>query len=239
MADSSLALCFSPPTEIAARVRSGEFFREARLVYHQRYHDLMTERYLYLSVTGVSLCISLMAFVAVNLFFPLKTNVPFIYTTRDSVSDLPRMRLIGNPGEDANLSLRRFLVENYVRMREEYRVEWLERNDGGVISQSAPDVAAEYRAWMDPRNPDSPVTRFQRRATRSVRSVQVRSVSADTNQMEARVEAVVEDGLVQRKEVSVANITFRFEDIQVDQKTGATTPLTFIVTAYTSTPVQE
>jgi type IV secretory pathway component VirB8 len=239
MADSPPPLVATHPQVILEKLRSGEFFREARMIYHQRYHDIMAERYLYLAITALSVFILLVAVVAVNLFFPLKTNVPFIYTTNDSVNEVPRMQAMGQVDSDPNMVLRQFLVSNYVRVREEYNVNMIERSANGVKSQSTPEVFASYQATMNPQNPDSPIARFQRRATRSVRVIDIRPTASDLNQMQVRFEALVEEGLVRRKEMGVANITFSFADIQVNQSTGATTPLEFTVTDYHSNPVQE
>lgn len=237
MADSESAP--TSPQQILERLRRGEFFRESRLIYHQRYHDIMAERYLYLIVTGVSLVILFFSVIAVNMFFPLKTNVPFIYTTSDIVNDVPRMQIIGEPGRDANLVLREFLASTYVRMREEYNIDKIDLNVSGVRNQSVPEVFNTYQASLDPQNPASPIAKYQRRATRTIRVADIKPISSDMNQMQVRYEATVTEGVAVRKERGLVNITFRFKDIQVNQTSGATTPLEFTVTAYSSTPVQE
>lgn len=239
MADSPPLSEPTPPQVILDKLRSGEFFRETRLIYHQRYHDLIAERYLYVAITALSVLILFFAFIAVNLFFPLRTNVPFIYTTNDIVNDLPRMRALGSVGSDPNVVLREFLASSYVRLREEYDANTLDRNATSIKSQSAADVFAEYQSALNPQNPASPIARFQRRATRSIRILEIHPASADLNEMQVRFEGLVTEGVARRKELGVANITFSFADIQVDQTTGATTPLEFTVTAYNSNPVQE
>src|SRR5688572_4787695 len=115
--------------EIAKKVRTGEYFREARTMYDVLLHDLMAERYFYVFITGMALLSLAIAFFAVQSLYPLRTPVPFIVSTSDSVEDLPRIRtVIGIRGENPSDALARFLVQNYITFREEYDISSFDRN---------------------------------------------------------------------------------------------------------------
>jgi type IV secretory pathway component VirB8 len=229
----------TPSALILSKVRSGEFFREAHLEFHRKYHDIMAERYIYLGITGLAIIIFIFAFVAMNLFFPLKTQVPFIFSTNDIINDLPRMQAIGQVGKDANQSLKEYLLASYVKTRESYNIDMLDLNASSVKSHSTDEVFNVYQAALDPRNPNSPIARFQRRATKSVNVLGIAPTSRSGNEVQVRYEATITEGVAIQKERGIANITFRFDDIQVNQRTGATSPLAFQVTSYTTKPVKE
>src|SRR5687768_10446749 len=107
--------------EIAEKVRTGEYFREARGMYDVTVNDPMSERYLYVCITALAMMILVVSVYAAQQLYPLSRSVPFIFNTHDIVNDLPRMKsLVSVKGEDAGEALLRFLVKNYVTMRESY-----------------------------------------------------------------------------------------------------------------------
>lgn len=225
------------PAEVAEKIRSGEYFREAEKAYHYLYHDPMSERYMFLGISIFSLLISLLALIAVNLLYPLNQDVPFIYNADDITNEAPSIRLIGHTKEDPNLRMKRFLVESYVRQREEYNIDMLERSASVVRSQSTDEVFVEYQRLLNPNNPESPITKYQRQATRTVDILSSRLVAAD--QMEVTFDAYVNSPAGLKKTLMRANITFRFDDIEVNQSTGETTPMVFVVMAYQTRPLQQ
>lgn len=218
------------PAQMAEKIRSGEYFREAKQAYDIAYHAPMAERYAFMGMTAVSLLIFMMALIAMLLLYPLKTEVPFIYHTADIVDDYPRMQPIGAPGEDANQVIKQFLVSNYVRLREGYHIDLIERNANGVLSQSNDAVFEAYESLMNPSNPSSPVVLFERRAVRKVAITGYRQLT--DNQMTVYYDEMIRSSRGTQKSAKQATVTFEFTPIEIDQETAQTSDLVFMVTDY-------
>lgn len=222
--------------EIAENIRSGEFFREAMQDYHARYNDLISERYFYLGVTALTLLMLLLSLIAMVMLQPLKSRVPVIYSSENVWDDLPSIKKLGNVNTDPNVQLKRFLLANYVKLREEYSIETVERNANGVKSQSTEEVYDAYQQEMDPRNPASPIAQFERQSIRQVTVTgfqQIKS-SAGEDTVNVNFTATVTSPGGKKITQMRAIISFRFDNIEVNQKTGETTPLNFIITQYQS-----
>lgn len=224
-----------PDDNIKEKIQTGDFFRESMDSYHAQYHDIMAERYFFLGVSALSLLMFMMALIGMIMLSPLKTDVPFIYSSTNVENDYPRIKALGSKEEDPNLLLKRFMVINYLKLREEYRVSILERNRAGVEAQSSEDVFQEYVALLDPRNPESPIKKYQRLAVRNIKPISYNLKSNEDGSQVANIlykEEVVTSGA----DISVRNmraiITFSFENVKVNQTTGEASPIKFFVTGY-------
>jgi type IV secretory pathway component VirB8 len=223
--------------EIAEKVRTGEYFREARGMYDMSVHDPMAERYLYIFITVLALVILAIAQSSMQGLYPLNTQVPLIVDTNDTVEDLPRIQsLVTGKDEAPAESLLRFLVRNYVIMREEYNINTFDRNVNGLKSQSSEAVVKEFQQYIDPRNPDSPITLYQRHSRRHVTVLAIRRVG---DGMEVVYDAVVESKTDIKKSRWRADIAFQYSGIELDDKTDKVKPLTFVVTNYHSKRLQD
>jgi type IV secretion system protein VirB8 len=218
-------------SEVAEKIRSGEFFRESRAMYDFSVHDPMVERYLYVIISVLAGVIFFISISAVHGLYPLKTSVPFIVNSNNIVEDRPNIRtLITQKGEDASTALLRFVVQNYVTLREEYDINIIDRDANGIKAQSNEATFAEYQKLTDPANPESPIAQYQRHSTRKITVLFTRQLSPTT--MEVTFEAAVISKDEIKKSNWQANITFNYSGIALDENTGKTKPFTFVVTSY-------
>lgn len=223
--------------EIAEKVRTGEYFREARKMYDLTIHDPMAERYMYVFITAIALLILLVALGAAQGLYPLKSEVPLIFDTHDPVEDIPHIRgLLFSKSDDPSEALLRFFVKHHVEVREEYNIATFDRNVNSVKSESTEEVFREYQAQIDPRNPDSPITVYQRHSKRKINIISARRLSES---MEVLFEAVVESRVDVKKTYWRANIAFKYSGVELDEKTGKVKPVIFIVTKYHSKRLQD
>jgi type IV secretion system protein VirB8 len=218
-------------TEVAEKIRSGEYFREARAMYDFAVHDPMAERYFYVLVCALAGIIFLASIVAVNGLYPLKRSVPFIVNSMNITEDYPNIRtLISQKDETASTAVLRFVIKNYVVLHEEYDINTFDRNGNGVKSQSTEAVFAEYQRLTNPTNPESPIALYQRHSRRSINVLSTRQTGNDS------IEAVFEATVIGKNEVKKsrwqANITFNYSGVALDESTGKVKPFTFTVTGY-------
>ena len=218
--------------DIAEQIRSGEFFRESQRMYDFAVHDPMAERYLYLLITSLAVLVFFIAFIAMQGLYPLRQSVPFIVSSNDIVEELPSIKsLLAYKGEGAEDALLRFVVENYVRLREEYNIETFDRNVNGVKSQSSEEVYQAFQRQIDPRNPESPITLYQRHSHRKISILSSKRLK-DGSSMEVVFESSIEGKNEIKKARWQANIAFHYIGVTIDQDTAKLTSSEFLVTQY-------
>ncbi len=237
----SRAMEQKPPEEyleIAEKVRTGEYFREARSMYDLAVHDPMAERYLYIAITAIAGMILFVAVIAARGLYPLSSAVPFIVNSNNIVDDLPRISMLAYKGEDPSAAMLRFLVNNYVTFRESYDIESFDRNISGIRSQSTEGVFREFQQAIDPRSPDSPIALYQRHSRRSIRVVSSKRLP-EQNAMEVTYEAIVEGPTGIKTTMWQATIDFEYNGVTLDEETDKVKPINFIVTQYRNKRMQE
>jgi type IV secretory pathway component VirB8 len=223
--------------KIAQKVRSGEYFREARSMYDVTINDPMAERYVYVFITTCALMIFFIAYMAMDGLYPLQGAVPLIYLTHDLIEDIPHVRgLQRYKNEDPGDALLRFLVKNYTLQREEYTIASFDRNVNGVKSQSSDEVFKQFQQFIDPHNAQSPIKVYQRH---SKRKVNVLSVRRSGDSAEVVFEAVVDSRTDVKKSHWRANVGFQYSGIELDGNSGTVKPMKFVVTEYNSKRLQD
>jgi type IV secretory pathway component VirB8 len=226
--------------EIADKVRTGEYFREAQSMYDIRVHDPMSERYFYILITALSLMSFVVTYSAMKSLYPLEKEIPFAISANDLANDVPRIRpLIESKGEDPSHALLRFLVNNYVISYESYDIDTVERNASGVRSQSATEVFSDYQRLMDPRNPESPIALYQRHSTREIKVISSFIPDPEEALMEIIYEATVTSKTDVKKTRWQADVGFSYNGLALDEETGKVTPIEFKVISYRTKRLQD
>lgn len=228
--------------DIANKVRSGEYFRDARAMVDIDIHEPMSDRYWFIFITIASFLTTGVAVVAWLGLYPLKPQVPFIFATNDIVEDLPKVKTLrAYRGEDTNFALRRHLVQHYVKLREEYNADFFDRNNYAIEQISSPEVTKEYQIAVSPLNPTSPITLYQRHTERKINIISYQNIENSNKKQdlvkEYNVRVVYEEILKigeseNRRESYQVDIAFLYKDIKLDKTTGTVEPYRFYVTSY-------
>ncbi len=223
---------------IAEKIRSGEFFRESRSMYDFTVHDPMAERYVFVLITGLAAAIFLIAMSAMNSLYPLQSSLPFIVNAYDLTEERPVITsMLDHKGENVDKAMLRFMANNYLTFREEYNIATFDRSMSGLRSQSSDEVFKEFERFIDPRNPESPITLYQRHSTRTINILRITPIGP--NDIEAIFEATVSSGKGEAKKSRwQANITFNYSGIALDEEKGRVKPITFQVTQYRTKRIQ-
>ena len=223
--------------EIAAEVESGEYYAKAREWYSALYHAPIPERCFFIVVMALALLTTYFAVTSFLALQPINPAVPFVVVSHDVFEEVPSIRHIALPREAPDSALMRFLVENYVKEREEYNFDRYGRDVSGVRGQSDAATYAAYQQLIDPQNPRSPVALYERHTQRNiwVRSTLVHA-SQDPHTAVVEFTATTIHGREVKKSNFAANITFRYSPIGVKENGNAApltiTPMGFVVTGY-------
>jgi type IV secretory pathway component VirB8 len=226
--------------EIAEKVRTGEYFREARGMYDTMINDPMSERYLYILITTIAMAILVVSIYAAQQLYPLERSVPFIFNTNNIVDDLPRMKsLVAFKGEDPSEALLRFLVKNYVTTRESYDIETFDRNTSGIKQQSSPQVFGEFQNFINPANPESPIVQYQRHSRRVITILATKRLEDQDYGMEVYYDVTIENRTEVKKSRWQADIAFSYSGVELDDEGEKVKPINFVVTKYLSKRLQD
>ncbi len=226
------------PQELLRQVESGEYFREMSNAYATVYLDPISDRYFYLAFTGASVLIFLISITAFSALFPIKRDIPFWYWSEDIFEERPVIKpLRMHPEEDINVSIKRWLVSEYVRRREAYDINTLELNVRFVKASSEAPLFAAWQRGLDPSNPDSPISQFQRHSSRRINVVNV--VPNQDGTVDVIFDALVDNRKEVKKTRLIATIAFQYDNVTIDQDSGQKTPIKFLVTNYHTRRQQE
>ncbi len=209
---------------IRQAVADGSYFKRSRRWFDEVYHRPIGER---------SYFIMLMFLSAVTIFFstltyismqPLSRTIPYTIYSNDLFEEMPLIsKLREYPSEDINVAIIRFLLKDYVTQREDYRydVVKLEWQFNRMRSTSSEDEFQRYQAIRNPQNPGSPFNKYRQDGVRKT-NVYSQSFNLDDDSQSAKVyftSTVTQNKTVQTNNW-VANITFRFPELRVNQETN-------------------
>lgn len=212
--------------DVKRMLDSGEYFVQARIWYTERYLRPLGERSFFVVMTLLCALTIFLSLVVYSSMFPLQRNVPYtiLGNFETMYEDRPFIRpLRVVPAEDINLSVARFLLNNYVVTREKHRYEVLdiERRFARLRSTTADDAFYKYQKETSPENPSSPTNKYGRNATREV-AIQRVDMKLEKQPNTARVyySTLLTSGTNRQINQWVATITFRFPKLTVDQDTN-------------------
>ncbi len=226
--------------QIADKVRSGEYFREARSMYDVSVNDPMSERYFYVFITALALLTFISALFAMQSLYPLNRSVPFIYALNNVLEDVPSIApLRTSPEESVNDAVLFFMAKNYVSQYESYNIMQLERNYSGIQHDSSPEVFAQYQQLLQTNNPESPVVKYERHSARQIDFVLVRRLVMPVNTLEIIFDANVVNAETSQKTRHKATIGYQYSGVEFDEKADKVKPVTFTITSYSSKIFQD
>ncbi|MBN8531336.1 MAG: hypothetical protein J0L97_05685 [Alphaproteobacteria bacterium] len=229
--------------KVAEMMRSGQYFPEARKWFDAKYHFVETERSWLIIIGSVAvLCIWLCVY-AMQSFLPLKPVRIYPMLVENEAEYRLSIDEIAKDGEIRNESILRFLVQDYLTVRESYDAVKLDFAQRRIRALSSDQVFQTYQQAMYAGNPESPINLYGRVIARKVQLISfVYAPSGEGYKAQVRFRATLrnkQDVPVDlRPSYWVANIAFRFTDIRVDEKTNDFTPLVFQVYDYSVAPYQ-
>lgn len=213
-------------------IESGQYFKDALSWYALTCEFPIGERAFLIVVTTLSSLITFAAVLSFFLILPMtevQTMVLKLSRSFDVVASVKP--LVTRPDEDPNHAVLRWSLRNFVEAREGYNID---RQDSFHLRVYHIAEAQVYKDYVDLYSgPNNPTAIYERHTNREIKVKRVRMID-ETNgvvEFEATEDNKSKDPV---KSLWVADISFRFTEIEVDQITGEITPMTFKVTSYKS-----
>lgn len=183
------------------------------------------------TVAGVAVLAATASMIAVAALTPLKTVETRIFRVDNTTGAVERVFDLKASPLASNEATNRFLVWQYVRLREGYVPTEVKASYETVSQMSAPAVQTQYYEATRGSNPDSPQVRLGPNGVASVRWV---STAFLENKL-AQVRFVVtetKDGVVSPPRAMVATIGFDFTEGKKSAEELNSNPLGFTVASY-------
>lgn len=232
--------------DVTQGVESGEYYRDARRWYGTIYHSPISERALLIIITSLAGVATMMALIGLFMLLPLTENKTMIVHVPESLERVARVeRMTSDSSEDPNLVVMNWFITNFITVREQYDIDKQQMYFKRIFVLSTPRVYNDYVSVYKGSN--SPTVRYERHTKRHVNVTDIHikdtevleeatGSSAEVIKVNAQVKFVAteESPTEDRNSLWLADITFRFSKIHVDQVTGAITPMEFKVSSYDS-----
>jgi type IV secretory pathway component VirB8 len=232
--------------DISAALEDGSYFQAARRWYSDIYISVISQRYFFIILTTLAALTGLLALIGILRLMPLTPRAPFLYEADDAFNQIPIVRPIKTyRTQDINDALRRFFLNEYVQQREGYSSDSVTRRINFVRNHSDRNTFARYGAYMDVRNPRSPVQELGIYSTKLTRiessQVTLQPITNRQNYWLASIPfSVTINGQQTTRTTNFrADVTFFYKDLIVEQtrdmeedKPFDITPMRFIVTDY-------
>lgn len=155
-------------SELTEKIKSGEYFNDARTWYGVKYVYPIAQRNFFLAVMTISAAVTIVSLFLLASYFPLKVTSPLAVGISSKADYYSKLLPLAKPGEDPNEALIKYLLMNYITLREGYAYEALKRNLDFVKLYSDSPVFDVYKEYMKIGNPSSPVLRYKKHTKRYI-----------------------------------------------------------------------
>jgi type IV secretory pathway component VirB8 len=225
--------------EIAKKVRSGAYFKEANDWYAGKYLYPITERAMMALFAAAAIFALIPIVLLVKASAGIESKVPFPMIVADTYAHFATIKPLAKSDETAQEAVAKYIIIDYIKSREEYissaandsekRKKLLKK----IKSSSAKSVLNEYNNQVNENNPYSPINRYKDHTSRLIEIQSFTFLDNDQTSGKAKVIfTATETHISGNKKVSrwEALINFRLPDVATIAKTGA--PLRFITGYY-------
>ena len=158
--------------EIADRIRSGKYYKEAWDWYAFKYIYPVSQRSFFIFITLAALLVTVASFVALYNFYPLKIKVPIAISNPDMTKDYAALIKMPVPQNgDVDMPIVEYLAQKYVENIETYHYGEFDKRLVFLKQFSSSPLYIEIEKRYDIRNLDSLVLKFRDHTTRDIRII--------------------------------------------------------------------
>jgi type IV secretion system protein VirB8 len=213
-------------------LKSGKYYHEAMKWYNFRYIMPKTQVACMAVCAIIALAFFMVSLISTINIFPLSYSQTFDVNRQISMTEGMTVRPIGDKKEDPSFAYLKYMLNQYVKAREEYNPSKVDRNFNFVIELSDEIIFMDYLALSDKtQNPNHPVWQYGSQAIKEIFVTKTSLIDIDpklknfdpNKQHKATINFVSSllfvDNL-QTQEKNQANITFKLQPIILDQVTN-------------------
>ncbi|MGN7661252.1 MAG: virB8 family protein [Anaplasma sp.] len=200
--------------------------------YHDRYSSVTVQRniLLFLVVLSVS-CIAVSTFVIFRIG-KTRTIEPFVVEIEKKSGITTLVNPITVKQYSADEVLSNYFIVEYVRARELYDPNNFQYNYYTKVRLlSAQEAYGEFRNWIRPSNPSSPMALYSDVVSGTLKVRSLQHLSAGNVQVRFSLEFTNHSGSVTKRD-RIATLSFKYSSLEMNDQDRQVNPLGFQITYY-------
>ena len=218
-------------------IKSGEYFRDARKWYLEKYlHPFMHRSLMFVLASMLFVLFSGMI-INILTMMPIVQTVRYVILTKDTSQTNAHIIHANQIKNDPRKSIADIMVRNYINKRESYNYDTLKSQLNFIQNTSTKIVLKDFYSGITIDNPNSPVMRYQKYIRRSIQVIDVNYPNKTEATIKFKSTAKDASGQIFEDMAWKANLSFEMDN--VDENALANTKFNFIVTDYKVTLVQD
>lgn len=211
-------------------IETGEYFADARYWYKHKYIYPFSQRS-FVFILSAIICVSFLGLVInINSLFPSVIQVKYSISATTSANKTAQIIRADQIKNDPQSSVTDILVKNYVSSREEYNYSDLKKQFIFVKNNSTRIVFRRFYNVMNLENPSSPVLKYQKDKTRSIKIIST-SYPTQTKAI-VNFNSIVQNSAGEISENIVWQATIDYEIDKINPNLPSGSRFNFTVTDY-------
>lgn len=234
--------------QLAEKIESGEYYRDAREWHYDKYQLLVVERSFCIVITIIATLTVIGCIVLMQDFLPLVRTFPIHVKITNSALDYVRLSRVATLEEEPNQALMQDLVEEYVIKREEYKHDFFESNVNILRALTTSSLMKEYEAVFSLENPESPRVKYGQEFIRQIEIIpgtyRIFTQENDRTVRPGERKATFQFNATERSTIGditsrwQCEVFFVYNNITYDKKEKRFLPLKFEVTGYNVSKIE-
>ncbi len=212
-------------------IESGDYFKDARTWYYEKYLTPITHRSIILFISSIIICVSLCLILNLYVLFPIDYKIFYMISTSVNIFKQNGTIIKSDAFQNKDLlSIADVLVNNYIMQREKYSYDDLKKQFYFVQKNSTRLVYKQYLNYMNLNNAQSPVLRYQKYSKRYIKIINSYYDKDDNIIVNFASQGIDGIGNVFENLSWQAKVSFNIDDININALGG--TKFNFSVTEY-------
>ena len=209
----------------------GIYFREAKSWEVDREARARRSAWIAWAIASLMCVIAGCAVAAVMMMLPLHRVEPYVVRVDQSTGIVDVVNTLRKTSSTQDEAVSKYFIGRYIRAREGYAYGLVDANWREIALMSAAQQREQFKSYLFPSNPKSPVNTLKKRGTIEVKIKSIQfiqpSVAAVRYWRYTRV-----DGTITDRSDWIATMTFGYRKAAVTEQVREINPLGFTVTDY-------
>ncbi|AAV87108.1 hypothetical protein U370_04945 [Anaplasma marginale str. Dawn] len=200
--------------------------------YHDRYSSVVVQRNVLLLLVVLSVfCIAVSTFVIFRIG-KTRTIEPFVVEIEKKSGITTLVNPITVKQYSADEVLGNYFIIEYVRARELYDPNNFQYNYYTKVRLlSSQETYSEFRNWIRPSNPSSPMTLYSDAVSGNLKVRSLQHLSTGNVQIRFSLEFNNHNGSITKRD-RIATLAFRYSSLEMNDQDRQVNPLGFQITYY-------
>jgi type IV secretion system protein VirB8 len=209
----------------------GQYFREAKSWEVDREAQARRSAKVAWVVASLMCVIAGSAVFAVTMMLPLHRVEPYVVRVDQSTGIVDVVNTLRKTSSTQDEAVSKYFIGRYIRAREGYAYALVDANWREIALLSGAQQREQFKAYLFPSNPKSPVNTLKKRGTIEIKIKSIQFIQPSVAAVRYWKYGKV-DGAITERSDWIATVTFGYRKAAVTEQVREINPLGFTVTDY-------